>query len=60
MSNPTNPPTPKPVYLWAAIGDRSAIPDRLEVTSCPVCVCLVSAAGRDAHLSWHRTADLRR
>ena len=41
------------VFLWAGVGDPSAIPGRLEVTNCAVCTALVLVAVLDAHLAWH-------
>lgn len=45
------------IFLWAAIGGPSALPDRLQVVICPRCAALVPIRRLDRHEDWHRTSD---
>lgn len=47
----------QPIYLWAAIGDESAIPGRVRVDVCERCGALVAADRADTHERWHEAVE---
>lgn len=40
-------------YLWAALGTPDSVPDRVEVTVCHLCYCLVPVCRLDEHHDYH-------